>query len=237
MEKAGAPIDAPLVVLLHGVHGCANPAPGNKYGDLARMLLEHGAKCAIVETSRHRRDRETFCEDRESWAHAAFRGKTFLQDHADAVAGIEAAAGEAAPGRVWLFGFSLGGIHVVLAAGDGSLTFTPAGIILGGSGFRIRPEAELARDLPSLDTMPESDLLVEAARRLKVERLISFYGSLDSTFAEETCRRLVEAAPLPPERKDFVVIEGADHAFRNLRGVPSIKPLEMISSYLARALF
>jgi dienelactone hydrolase len=237
MDKAGASVDAPLIVLLHGVHGCANPSPGNKYGDLARMLLDQGAKCAIVETSRHRRDRETFCEDREAWAHAAFRGKTFLQDHADAVAGIEAAAGEASPGRVWLFGFSLGGIHVVLAAGNGSLTFTPAGIILGGSGFWIRPEAALTPDLPILDTMPEGDLFREAAGRLKAGRLISFYGSLDSTFTEEACRRLVEATPLPPEGKDFVVIEGADHAFRNLRGVPSIKPLEMISSYLARALF
>ena len=237
MEGPGTRADAPLVVLLHGVHGCAGPAPGNKYGDLARMLLELGTRCAIVETSRRRRDRETFCEDREAWAHEAFRGKTFRQDHADAVAGIEAATAVAAPGKVWLFGFSLGGIHAVLAAGNGSLSFTPAGIILAGSGMRVRPEAELALDLPILDTMPDGKFLAEAAGRMKAERLISFWGTLDSTFSEEACRALVEAAPLPPERKGFVVIEGADHAFRNYRGSPSLKPLEMISSYLGRAIF
>jgi len=224
-------------VLLHGVHGCADPAPGNKYGDLARMLIDLGAKCAIVETSRRRRDRETFGDDREAWAREAFRGKTFRQDHADAVAGIEAAAAEAAPGKVWLFGFSLGGIHAVLAAGEGSLSFTPAGIILAGSGMRIRPEAELALDLPILDTMPDDRLLADAVARMRAGRLISFWGTLDSTFSEEACRALVETAPLPPERKNFVVIEGSDHAFRSYRGHPSLKPLELISSYLGRAIF
>ncbi len=237
MRRSGASGGSPLVVLLHGVHGSANPLPGNKYGELARMLIEQGASCAIVETSRIRRDRESFGEDREAWAHAAFKGKTFFQDHADAVAGIEAAAMEAGIGSIWVFGFSLGGIHAVLAAGSEGLSFTPSGIALGGSGYRIRSEAENALTLPILGSMPGSDPLIEAAGRLRAERLVSFYGSLDSTFPEDTCRRLVELAPLPLEKKGFVVIEGADHAFRSLKGNPSLKPLEMISSFLTPLLF
>ncbi len=228
----------PLVILLHGVHGCASPEPGNKYGELARMLNEAGAVCAIVETSRVRRDRATFCEDREAWAHAAFRGKTFSQDHADAVSGIEAAAREAGSGSIWVMGFSLGGIHAILASGEeGSLSFEPAGIALGGTGYRIRPEAEGALSLPILDTIPHSGRLIGAAKSIRTGRLISFYGSLDSTFPEATCRNLVDLAPLPGDKKNFIVIEGVDHAFRTLRGTPSVKPLEIISSYMVPLLF
>jgi len=237
MRRAHASGHSPLVILLHGVHGSANPLPGNKYGELARMLIDQGASCALVETSRVRRDRETFGEDREAWARAAFKGKTFFQDHADAVAGVEAAAMEVGMGPIWIFGFSLGGIHAVLAAGSDGLSFTPAGIALGGSGYRIRSGAENDLTLPILDSMPGSDTLIEAAGRLRAERLVSFYGSLDSTFPEDTCRRLVELAPLPQEKKNFIVIEGADHAFRSLKGNPSLKPLEMISSRLAPLLF
>ncbi len=228
----------PLVIMLHGVHGCASPEPGNKYGELARMLNEAGAVCAIVETSRIRRDRATFCEDREAWAHAAFRGKTFSQDHADAVAGIEAAAREAGSGSVWIMGFSLGGIHAMLAFGEkDGLSFAPFGITLGGTGYRIRSEAEGALSLPILNTIPHSNRLIEAAKNLRTGSLVAFYGSLDSTFPEETCRKLVDLAPLPAEKKRFIVIEGVDHAFRTMRGAPSIKPLEIISSYMIPLLF
>ncbi|KUK62021.1 MAG: hypothetical protein XD83_0754 [Synergistales bacterium 57_84] len=195
MRRAHASGHSPLVILLHGVHGSANPLPGNKYGELARMLIDQGASCALVETSRVRRDRETFGEDREAWARAAFKSKTFFQDHADAVAGVEAAAMEVGMGPIWIFGFSLGGIHAVLAAGSDGLSFTPAGIALGGSGYRIRSGAENDLTLP------------------------------------------MELAPLPQEKKNFIVIEGADHAFRSLKGNPSLKPLEMISSRLAPLLF
>jgi dienelactone hydrolase len=195
------------------------------------MLIEQGASCAIVETSRIRRDRESFGEDREAWAHAAFKGKTFFQDHADAVAGIEAAAMEAGIGSIWVFGFSLGGIHAVLAAGSEGLSFTPSGIALGGSGYRIRSEAENALTLPILDSMPGSDPLIEAAGRLRAERLVS------STVRWTPHSRMTPVADWwswhpCPEKKGFVVIEGADHAFRSLKGNPSLKPLEMISSFL-----
>lgn len=229
---------AHLVVLLHGVHGCANPQPGNKYGDLARMISHEGAWCAIVETSRRRRDRETFGTDRDAWAHAAFSGKTFVQDHADAVAGVEAAVGEIGSKNLWIFGFSLGGIHAVLAArGQSGLSFTPSGIALGGTGSFIRPEAASSLALPILDTLPPEEVLLESARNLRGKRLLSFYGSLDLTFSERSCRDLVSAAPLPADSKNFIVIEGADHSFRTIKGIPTIKTLEIMTGVLSPLLF
>jgi len=225
---------APLVILLHGVHGCADPEPGNKYGELARMLSQEGAWCAIVETSRIRRDRVTFCEDREAWAHSAFRGKTFAQDHADAVAGAETAAGEIGSENVWIFGFSLGGIHAILASGrDKGFSFKPSGIALGGTGSFIRPEAATFLLLPILDTTPPKARLLESARNLRAGRLLSFYGSLDSTFSEESCKEIVAAASLPADRKNFIVIEGADHSFRTIKGLPTIKTLEIMVQVLS----
>ena len=76
--KAGSGRDCPAVLLLHGVHGWASPAEGNKYGFLARELAANGVSACIAESSRLRRDRETFGDDRVSWAKAAFRGKTFM---------------------------------------------------------------------------------------------------------------------------------------------------------------
>ncbi|HDQ93447.1 MAG TPA: alpha/beta hydrolase, partial [Synergistetes bacterium] len=155
---------APLVVLLHGVHGCANPEPGNKYGELARMFSSAGITCAITETSRTRHDRETFGVDREGWARAAFTGKTFLQDHVDALAGAEKAAAAVETKNIWIFGFSLGGIHTILAdGGEGGFSFIPSGIALGGVGSVIRPEASSALSLPILDTTPPEGALLRAA--------------------------------------------------------------------------
>jgi len=229
---------SPLVVLLHGVHGCAGPEPGNKYGELARMLSSAGITCAVTETSRTRRDRETFGTDREGWARAAFTGKTFLEDHADAIAGTEAAAAAVGTNNIWVFGFSLGGIHTVLASGEkGGFSFKPSGIALGGVGSIINPEASSSLSLPILETVPPEKTLIEAAARLRTGKVVSFYGSLDATFPEDSCRRLVEAVPLPCERKRFIVMEGVDHAFRSIRGIPSIKPLEMISRVMALSVF
>ena len=61
----------PLVVVFHGVHGCADPAPGDKYGDLGRFLADQGVGCVLCETSRKRRDRSVFGEDRGGWAVAS----------------------------------------------------------------------------------------------------------------------------------------------------------------------
>lgn len=225
--------DPALVIMLHGVHGCASPGSGNKYGEFARILSGRGTCCAIVETSRIRRDRETFGTDRDAWARAAFKGKTFEQDHADAVAGTEAAAAETGLKNIWIFGFSLGGIHAILAcSGTGEFSFTPSGIALGGTGFSISPEASSSLALPILDTIPQGERLLGSARETLAGRLLSFYGSLDSTFSEISCRRVFSAVAIPEERKHFIVIEGADHSFRTMKGIPTIKPLELMAGFL-----
>jgi len=229
---------APLVIMLHGVHGCASPEMGNKYGDLGRMLFETGAACAMVETSRRRRDRDTFGTDREAWAHAAFGGKTFSQDMEDAIAGTEAACREAGAHNVWVFGFSLGGIHALLAAGEeNGFSFNPAGIALGGTGSGIRPEAAGSLALPVLDTAPPEERLNRAAGRITGGRLVSFFGSLDATFSEESCRELFERVAIPPERKNFIVIDGSDHPFRTINGAATTKPIEMITMALSQIIF
>ncbi len=224
--------------MLHGVHGYASLETGNKYGDLARMLSHEGAWSALVETSRSRRDRETFGTDRDAWAHAAFSGKTFAQEYEDAIAGTEAAFGELGLKNVWIFGFSLGGINATLAAGeDNGLSFTPSGIALGGTGSSIRPEAASSLSLPILDTAPPKERLLLSAGNMKTERLLSFYGSLDSTFSEGSCREVVEAASVPADRKRFIVIEGADHSFRTIKGIPTVKTLEMMTGVISPLLY
>lgn len=239
-------IRPPVVVLLHGVHGCANVSFENKYGRLARMLNARRAISAVVETSRLRRDRETFGEDRKSWAWAAFRGKTFAADHADVLEGLSVVHSLFPENDLWIWGFSLGGIHALTIAGGSSETilsgenqkppllpgFRFSGIITSGSGGRIRPEGKQSLNLPILDSMPPESVLHEAARNLSAEYFVSFYGSLDGTFSEESCRKILREVPLPETRKIFHVIEGADHPFKHLHGHPSLKPLEIMAERL-----
>lgn len=249
-EPAGISHKAPLVVLLHGVHGCADMSFENKYGHLSRMLDFRGVVSALVETSRLRRDRHAFGEDRESWAWAAFRGKTFADDHADVLEGVRLAHTLFPEKDLWIWGFSLGGIHAVAAAGksskailhfaeiDAPLTeFKPRGIITSGSGYRVRPEAKRSLALPILDSMPSEKLLHDAARKLSADFFISFYGTLDGTFSEESCRKIVKDVPLPEERKLFHIIDGADHPFRKLYGHTSLEPLGMMTDTLAPLLY
>jgi hypothetical protein len=210
------------------------------------MLNFRGALSAVVETSRLRRDRETFKEDRDSWARAAFGGKTFAAEHADVLEGVSLVHSLFPENDLWIWGFSLGGIHAVTAAGGSSKAvlcaekhkaplpeFPFSGIVTSGSGDRVRPGAKRSFELPILDSMPPESILHEAARNLSAGYFVSFYGSLDETFSEESCREIFGEVPLPEARKVFHVIEGADHPFRHLHGQPSLKPLEMMTEKLA----
>jgi len=246
LKSRKSSMEAPLVTLLHGVHGCADMSTENKYGRLARMLNSMGAVAITIETSRLRRDRETFGDDRESWAWAAFRGKTFADDHADVLEGLCFIHSLYPDKAHWIWGFSLGGIHAVTTAGGRSGTVLKAfkkivpkpdfpikGIITSGSGDSLRPEAEDSLKLPILDSMPPVKILHEAAGRISAEFFVSFRGSMDETFSEAACRRIVELAPLPEGRKIFQTIEGADHAFRTMYGRSSTQPLEQMTERLA----
>ena len=237
--KAGSGRDCPAVLLLHGVHGWASPAEGNKYGFLARELAANGVSACIAESSRLRRDRETFGDDRVSWAKAAFRGKTFPMEVYDACSAFEYFRRDFSVSVPVLWGFSLGGLISVLIAGKKTagyiagtgLTSPREGEVAGFIRIRqrrpeIRPEASGSLSLPVLDSLGDKSEVLRAASDASPAFALFFYGSLDETFSEESSRRIFDRLPLPEPRKEFRFILGADHSFRKKEGAPSREPLE-----------
>lgn len=236
--RAGTDPDTPAVLLLHGVHGWASPIEGNKYGFLARELAARGISACIAESSRLRRDRETFGDDRTSWAKAAFLGKTFSMEVYDACSAFEYFCRSFSFSSTVLWGFSLGGLLSVLIAGkktDGYIAGTGlpapregnvAGLIVSGSGDEIRPEASDRLSLPILDSIGGKSELLTAASEASPEFALFFYGSRDESFSEESSRRIFDRLPLPETRKEFRIIQGADHSFRKKRGIPTRETLE-----------
>ena len=229
----------PLYVLYHGVHGWAQPKESNKYGYLASALARKGAVVCITENSRLRRDRETFGLDRTAWAHAAFTGKTFSMEIYDACSAL-AEAQKIYPGRkTILWGFSLGGLIALLMAGKETERYTretglpepvlsvPHGLVVSGSGDEtVKPNTKNPA-LPILDTMGEKSVLLRASSGAgALSFALFFYGSRDGTFTEESSRRLFRPIPLPAERKEFHIIQGAEHSFKTVDDLPSVKPLE-----------
>ncbi len=227
-----------VVCLLHGVHGVASLEQGNKYGVLARLLVRLGVSVCVVETSRLRRDREVFT-DRDRWAWSAFEGKTYAQELFDSVSGIAQVSALFPQKKLCLWGFSLGGLNALMVAGRRSADviggeFSPiaevsqdriCGIVVSGSGDSLRSGADLGQhSLPILDSMCSVDILYDACRSISAQWLRFFYGSLDESFDEASCRRLFDLIPV--DDRAFTVLPDVDHAFRSLGGMPSIRPLE-----------
>lgn len=235
----------PLVLLLHGVHGCANLAEGNKYGVLARLLAQESINVLTIETSRKTRDRDAYGNDRDRWIMDAFKGKTYAMDLFDVASAISFIHDDLRWPELWLWGFSLGGLHFLILTGGiykkvleraglkNPITTFPKieGLILSGSGDEIRPENGPSFHEPILDSLPCQEMLLEAAKNTNAENVYAFYGSLDETFAKEACRRLFE---LTPTKRDFIVLEGVDHSFRTVNGIPSISPLIDMVNYLKK---
>ncbi|MDD2206585.1 MAG: alpha/beta hydrolase [Aminobacterium sp.] len=233
-----------IIVLFHGVHGCASLEEGNKYAVLAEMLLPLGFTVYLTETSRIRRDRSFFGDDRECWARTAFKGKTYAMDLFDVSAALEEIEKRHMNDEIYLWGFSLGGIHSILMAGGSyreklvngglcapSLDVAPAGIIVSGSGDSLDDRDEsLALKLPILDTIGDNTLLYKSAHSIRSGWFVSFYGENDQTFSMDACRRLFDA--VSTSDKEFIVIPGADHAFRKMRGLASIQPLKKMVSHV-----
>ena len=231
-----------VIVLFHGVHGCASVHEGNKYAVLARMLLPLGLTVYLTETSRLRRDRDSFKEDRDRWARTAFQGKTYGMDLYDVCVALSEIEKRHPTEEIYLWGFSLGGIHSLMIAGGGYQTKLreggfpslflriPSGIIVSGSRDGIdKDDVSTTLRLPILDTIGDNALLYKSARSIKTGWFVSFYGENDNTFSEEACRRLLTRRIF---LKQFIIIPGADHAFRRLYGLPSIEPLKRMVSYL-----
>ncbi len=225
-----------LLVLLHGVHSCASAEAGNKYAYLGSLTAQWGVLPVLVETSRRIRDRRPYADDLSRWIYRAFGGKTFQQELSDAAAGLLAARDlyKALPLSLW--GFSLGGLMALLLAGGlglpaGAKRPNLEGLILTGSGDRIRPEHQEALELPILRDLTDSRDLYQAARTVKARWCRVFYGSLDETFDEASARRLYDLITCGD--KAFYRYEAVDHSFRNLKDSPSRQPLQDAVTALA----
>ncbi|AER67246.1 hypothetical protein Tlie_1524 [Thermovirga lienii DSM 17291] len=215
---------APVVILLHGVHGCANAEPGNKYLHIAQALVNMGINAAMIETSRAQRNPELYGDDRVAWAIGAFSGKTFEEDLADNLVGINRIKKDFPHSALWLWGFSLGGIHSVIIASKKENPLD--GLILSGSGIELTKEGEKALNLPILNTMPQREELKKAAKHASTKKVIAFWGSEDNIFSKESCMALVDLIPIPPKNKEFHIIKGADHSFRLMKGKQSTEPIK-----------
>lgn len=234
-----------VFILFHGVHGSASGSRDNKYGTLGRILVSQGAHVYLVETSRSRRDRDVFGNDRIAWAWAAFEGKTYGQDLFDNCSALSFIL-EQVSCSVNLWGFSLGGLHSIIIRGgawekilsEEKMNLPSFDVekiktlITSGSGDSIREEASSSLALPILSTVPEAEVLHDSARKITNCRFISFYGEKDRTFTRESCRRLFDLVPLGDGDKSFHIVEGADHSFREVYGEPSSEPLEKMISII-----
>lgn len=235
-----------LIVLFHGVHGCSSFTEGNKYASLAGLLLPLGFDVCLVETSRIRRDRESFGDNVDEWSWHSFNGKKYCEELYDNCMALSFIMKNLEYSSLNLWGFSLGGLHAILIKGhvwkellsscglsipqiDSERIKT---LITSGSGDSIRDEARNSLSLPVLSTVPPAEILLRAAENIKSGRVLSFYGQMDATFSESSCRRIFELIPLLPGDKSFHVIPGSDHSFRQMDGHPSLKPLEMTVSIL-----
>ncbi|EHM10473.1 dienelactone hydrolase-like enzyme [Thermanaerovibrio velox DSM 12556] len=225
-----------LMVVFHGVHGTALPDPGNKYGDLGRLIASRGAVAAVVETSRLRRDRGSFGSDKNRWAREAFTGKTFAQEMEDLSRAVRGALETVDPKWLWLWGFSLGGIGAMLLASGASrmLGVEPPvdrvmGVVTSGTGDTLRDNADLGMlELPILNSLPDRSVLHEGAKGLNSSYFAAFRGTEDDLFSVGSCRRLVDLVPLSEENKFLQEIPGVDHSFRTVNGEPSREPLKMM---------
>jgi hypothetical protein len=234
-----------MTVLFHGVHGCSSFDEGNKYGTLGSMLLEKGVDVCLVETSRIRRDRSFFGEDRITWAKEAFREKTYAQDLYDECSALAFIQRTFPCQRLCLWGFSLGGIHsVFITSGEYVPILKKNGLedpfvdferinllVFSGIGDSIKKDESESLSLPILDTISPDLSIRRAASMVKVPEVVFFFGGEDSTFSESSSRRLFDL--VPTENKVFHIIKGSDHAFRNMCGVPSTRPLEIMVSTLS----
>ncbi|EFC90620.1 hypothetical protein Dpep_0592 [Dethiosulfovibrio peptidovorans DSM 11002] len=239
IEVLESPDGSPWVVcLFHGVYGVASLEEGNKYGELARRLSERGITTCLVETSRDVRNRADF-PDRSDWADAAFSGKKYGQELFDHMSGLSKVSEMFPDGRICLWGFFLGGIDSLMIAGGVVVPISDLGLeapsvpldrigalVISGSGDTLKSDSSIKTSLPVLSSICEAEVLREACRNVEVPSVDFFYGSEDDTFDKPSCRRLFDLIPV--SNKYFTVIDGADHPFRSIDGVPSTQPLDLM---------
>ena len=193
-----------------------------------------------METSRKIRNRQDFSNDVSQWIKKAFSGKTFAQEQQDvfnAICDIRAAT---SGNPLWIWGFSLGGIIALSAAADNINCLikdgsqVPERVILSGTGIVAFKEVEeRMMSLPVLSTL-RSEIKEDMLSHVKVKGLISFRGSCDEIFSEESCMGVLTEVSLPDREKYFFIIEGADHSFRSRYGKADPKIMKEMVDRIAK---
>lgn len=205
------------VLLLHGVHSSANMGEHNKFRYLADILSDRGFTPWLVETSRIIRNRQDFSGDVSQWIKGAFTGKTFAQEERDVFNAIRGIRSISEGCSFWLWGFSLGGI-IALSAAAFAEEKKPERIILSGTGIRAYEETEeRMMSLPILSTL-RSDMRPEMLSNVRTEYVVSFRGTKDDIFSEESCKEVLKEIHIPEDKKYFRSVQGADHSFRSRYG-------------------
>lgn len=206
--------DGTHALLLHGVHSSANLGHRNKFRHLAEILAARGVTPWLCETGRVSVSREE-CDEPLAWIEESFGGKTFGEEHDDCLAALNLVLAQK-PAKLWIWGFSLGGIIALLLA---CLPDVHADrLILSGTGLTATPEAEsLMMPMPILSTL-RSTVAPDMVDHVRAGEVFAFRGTEDAVFTEEACRSLLGSIKIPDERKKFYAIEGADHSLKTRRG-------------------
>lgn len=223
------------VILLHGVHSSANMSHKNKFRYLASLLLRHGFRPWLVETSRIVRDRDAYTDNVAAWINDAFHGKCYREERDDVLRAFQFISNRIQNETIWVWGFSLGGINALYTAIPDFSKFNGIidTIILSGSGIASDSEqATLMMRLPILSSL-EEDVNISDISKVKLKKILSFRGSHDEIFTESACRQLLSLIEIPEQNKFYYEIKGAGHSFRKRDGIPDLDIMtEMLSKVL-----
>lgn len=217
-----------VVLLFHGVHSNASSEWGNKYARVGAALAENRIIPVLAESSRKVRNRHDYANMPLQWISDAFDGKTYADELTDFYNAYKATRALYPLLPLTLWGFSLGGLSALLIAGGamtgGTVPDSIESLILCGSGDTVFPRNKDIFKLPILNNLGQNERLLQAARNVHVRWARVFRGSEDATFPNDACRRIFDA--LAVADKKYYEIEGSDHSFRFLHGMPSLQPLE-----------
>ena len=207
--------DGTHALLLHGVHSSANLGHRNKFRHLAEILAARGVTPWLCETSRVSVSREECGDQPLAWIEESFGGKTFGEEHDDCLAALDLALAQK-PAKLWVWGFSLGGIIALLLACRPDVRIDR--LVLSGTGLTATPEAEnIMMPMPILSTL-RSTVEPDMVGRVHAGEVFAFRGTEDAVFTEEACRSLLGSIKIPDGRKKFYAIEGADHSLKTRGG-------------------
>ena len=129
--------DGTHALLLHGVHSSANLGHRNKFRHLAEILAARGVTPWLCETSRVSVSREECGDQPLAWIEESLRRQNFRRrSTTTALRALDLALAQK-PAKLWVWGFSLGGIIALLLACRPDVRIDR--LVLSGTGSRRRP--------------------------------------------------------------------------------------------------